>query len=112
MITLFRYVLGELAEPLTGLFVQTFDLAKSGECDQLFPLVNALLNQTKVFLSLNSQDLPEFFEDNMEVWMTRFAEILALPEAEELASADPSQPGVLEELKAEVLESVTMYALK
>lgn len=30
----------------------------------------------KVFYSLNFQDLPEFFEDNMETWMTHFLTLL------------------------------------
>lgn len=30
----------------------------------------------KVFYSLNYQDLPEFFEDNMETWMTHFLTLL------------------------------------
>jgi exportin-2 (importin alpha re-exporter) len=104
-------VLDLLCAPLTELFTATFDMAKRGEGD-LLQLVNALLLISKIFLSLNSQDLPEFFEDHMEAWMQRFAEILALPDAEALASEDPAQPGVLEELKTEVLESVTLYALK
>lgn len=28
--------------------------------------------------SLNAQDLPEFFEDNMETWMTNFHGLLTL----------------------------------
>lgn len=31
----------------------------------------------KVFFSLNYQDLPEFFEDSMETWMTNFHTLLA-----------------------------------
>lgn len=30
----------------------------------------------KVFYSLNYQDLPEFFEDNMETWMSNFHTLL------------------------------------
>lgn len=30
----------------------------------------------KVFYSLNYQDLPEFFEDNMNIWMTNFHTLL------------------------------------
>lgn len=31
---------------------------------------------TKIFLSLNSVDLPEFFEDHMQEWMTHFHNLL------------------------------------
>lgn len=31
----------------------------------------------KVFYSLNFQDLPEFFEDNIQTWMSNFHTLLA-----------------------------------
>ena len=34
---------------------------------------------TKVFYSLNYQDLPEFFEDNMKTWMDGFHTLLIAP---------------------------------
>lgn len=39
-------------------------------------IYGSLVLVCKVFLSLNSQDLPEFFEDNMKTWMTAFHTML------------------------------------
>lgn len=37
---------------------------------------HSLLLISKVFYSLNFQDLPEFFEDNMQIWMPNFHTLL------------------------------------
>lgn len=39
-------------------------------------IYNSLVLICKVFYSLNFQDLPEFFEDNMETWMSNFHVLL------------------------------------
>lgn len=39
-------------------------------------IYNSLALVSKVFYSLNYQDLPEFFEDNIKTWMTFFLEVL------------------------------------
>lgn len=40
-------------------------------------IYSSLVLMAKVFYSLNFQDLPEFFEDNMETWMTNFHSLLS-----------------------------------
>lgn len=44
--------------------------------DALKIIYNCLLLMCKIFYSLNSQDLPEFFEDNMVTWMNAFLKLL------------------------------------
>lgn len=39
-------------------------------------IYSSLVLVSKVFYSLNFQELPEFFEDNMERWMTNFHTLL------------------------------------
>lgn len=39
-------------------------------------IYSSLLLICKIFYSLNFQDLPEFFEDNMNTWMTLFHSLL------------------------------------
>lgn len=39
-------------------------------------IYSSLVLVSKVFYSLNFQDLPEFFEDNMETWMSNFHTLL------------------------------------
>lgn len=47
------------------------------EVDGLKVICSSLTTICKVFYSLNFQDLPEFFEDNMETWMTHFLTLLS-----------------------------------
>lgn len=46
--------------------------AHASNAEALKVIYGSLVLVCKVFLSLNSQDLPEFFEDNMKTWMTAF----------------------------------------
>lgn len=39
-------------------------------------IYHSLVLICKVFYSLNFQDLPEFFEDHMEIWMSNFHTML------------------------------------
>lgn len=39
-------------------------------------IYSSLVLVAKVFYSLNFQDLPEFFEDNMSTWMSNFHNLL------------------------------------
>lgn len=39
-------------------------------------IYSSLVLICKVFYSLNFQDLPEFFEDNIQIWMSNFHTLL------------------------------------
>lgn len=41
-------------------------------------IYSSLVLVCKVFYSLNFQDLPEFFEDSMEIWMSNFHKLLTV----------------------------------
>lgn len=41
-------------------------------------IYSSLVLVSKVFYSLNFQDLPEFFEDSMDVWMSNFHTLLTV----------------------------------
>lgn len=73
-----KLVLTTFAKPLTDLLVATMDLAKThaGNVVALKVIYSSFDLMAKVFYSLNSQDLPEFFEDNMQIWMNAFHELL------------------------------------
>ena len=55
----------------------------------------------KVFYSLNYQDLPEFFEDNMKVWMDGFHSLLTAPNIPCLDSGSDDVGGPQEVLKGD-----------
>ena len=74
---------------------------------QLFEL---LLLCTKIFLSLNCQDLPEFVEDNQDKFMVIFQKYLAFKSP--LLQADDDEAGPEEKLKTEICEVIDLFATK
>lgn len=48
----------------------------AGNKEAIKVIYSSLLMVAKIFNSLNSQDIPEYFEDNMAVWMTNFHTLL------------------------------------
>uniref|UniRef100_A0A3B3Z2F0 Exportin-2 n=1 Tax=Poecilia mexicana TaxID=48701 RepID=A0A3B3Z2F0_9TELE len=75
-----KLVLDTFALPLTELFKATIELCQThaNDANALKVLFSSLTLISKLFYSLNFQDLPEFFEDNMETWMTNFHGLLTL----------------------------------
>uniref|UniRef100_A0A3P8UU86 Exportin-2 n=1 Tax=Cynoglossus semilaevis TaxID=244447 RepID=A0A3P8UU86_CYNSE len=75
-----KLVLDTFALPLTELFKATIEFCQTHATDvgALKVLFSSLTLISKLFYSLNFQDLPEFFEDNMETWMTNFHGLLTL----------------------------------
>uniref|UniRef100_A0A4W5QZE5 Exportin-2 n=1 Tax=Hucho hucho TaxID=62062 RepID=A0A4W5QZE5_9TELE len=75
-----KLVLDTFANPLTELFKATIALCQTHATDinALKILFSSLTLISKLFYSLNFQDLPEFFEDNMETWMSNFHNLLTL----------------------------------
>ncbi|XP_026750496.2 exportin-2 [Galleria mellonella] len=109
-----KHVLDNFAKPLTDLFVATLDLAtKHADNPQALRVIyGSLVLICKVFYSLNYQDLPEFFEDNMPIWMPNLLNLLQVKVPCLETSADDENPGVLEQLRTEVCECAALYALK
>ncbi|XP_026476841.1 exportin-2 [Ctenocephalides felis] len=108
-----KYVLDRIAKPLTDLLEATMNLTTvhAGNQAALKVIYGSLVLVCKVFLSLNSQDLPEFFEDNMKTWMTAFHTMLTT-DVPCLHTGDAEEAGVLEQLRSEVCNCLAMYALK
>uniref|UniRef100_A0A131Y3V5 Exportin-2 n=1 Tax=Ixodes ricinus TaxID=34613 RepID=A0A131Y3V5_IXORI len=108
-----KHVLDNFAKPLTDLFVATMDLAKTHASNPvaLKVIFSSLVLICKVFYSLNYQDLPEFFEDNMEVWMTHFLTLLTT-DNKLLQTDEDQEAGLLEQLKSQICDNVGLYAQK
>ncbi|XP_017854488.2 exportin-2 [Drosophila busckii] len=108
-----KFVLDRMAKPLTDLLQATMQLAKVHEnnADALKVIYSSLVLVNKVFFSLNSQDLPEFFEDNMNIWMNAFQEQLSC-DVPCLRTDDDDDAGVLEHLRSQVCENICLYARK
>ncbi|KAJ0171405.1 hypothetical protein K1T71_012955 [Dendrolimus kikuchii] len=109
-----KHVLETFAKPLTDLFVATIDLTNkhANNPQALRVIYGSLVLICKVFYSLNSQDLPEFFEDNMSVWMPNLLNLLQVKVPCLETSDEDESPGVMEELRTEVCECASLYALR
>lgn len=107
-----KFVLDNFAKPFTDLFVATMQLAEthSTNVSVLKVIFSSLVLIAKVFYSLNFQDLPEFFEDNLKVWMSYFLKLLTLDN--ELLKTNDDDPGLLEQLKSQICENIGLYAQK
>ncbi|XP_023173424.2 exportin-2 [Drosophila hydei] len=108
-----KFVLDRMAKPLTELLQATMQLSTvhEGNAEALKVIYSSLVLVNKVFFSLNSQDLPEFFEDNMNTWMGAFLQQLAVDVAI-LRTDDDEDAGVLEHLRSQVCENICLYARK
>lgn len=108
-----KLVLDRMAKPLTDLLLATMNLRKVHEnnTEALKVIYGSLVLVAKVFYSLNSQDLPEFFEDNMATWMNAFHELLTVDEAC-LHTGEDEEAGVLEHLRSQICENLGLYAQK
>ena len=108
-----KFVLDSFAAPLTQLFNATMDLAKThaSEPAALKVIFSSLVLICKIFYSLNFQDLPEFFEDNMAIWMTHFLALLTT-DNKLLQTEDEEEAGLLEQVKSQICDNVAMYAQK
>lgn len=108
-----KFVLDKLAKPLTDLLTATMNLTQvhAGNVNDLKIIYSSLVLVCKVFNSLNAQDLPEFFEDNMEIWMSAFHSLLTT-DVPILKTADDEEAGVLEQLRSQICDNLGLYAQK
>ncbi|KDR18464.1 exportin-2 [Zootermopsis nevadensis] len=109
-----KFVLDKFAKPLTELFQATINLTTvhANNTEALKVIYNSLVIICKVFYSLNFQDLPEFFEDNMKIWMENFHNLLTADVKCLQTSDDEDDAGLLEQLKSQVCDNIALYAQK
>lgn len=107
-----KFVLDNFAKPFSDLFVETINLAgqHANNRDALRVIFGSLVLIAKIFYALNYQDLPEYFEDNMGLWMPRFLELLTMEN--KLLVTEDDEPGMLEELRSQICDNIGLYAHK
>ncbi|GFO03315.1 exportin-2-like [Plakobranchus ocellatus] len=107
-----KFVLENFASTLTELFKATMGLATTHANDPkaLKVIFSSILLICKIFYSLNFQDLPEHFEDNMDVWMEHFLHLLRADN--KLLQTDDDEAGLLEQVKSQICDNVGLYAQK
>lgn len=108
-----KFVLDNFAKPLTDLFAATMELANvhANNPAALKIIFGSLVTIAKIFYSLNFQDLPEFFEDNMDTWMKHFLTLLTT-DNKLLQTQEDEEAGLLEQLKSQICDNIGMYAQK
>jgi exportin-2 (importin alpha re-exporter) len=108
-----KLVLDKFAKPLTDLLLATMNLtvAHANDPQALKVIYGSIELMCKVFNSLNSQDLPEFFEDNMSTWMTNFHQLL-VTDVPCLKTSDDEEASVMEMLRSQICDNISLYAQK
>ncbi|XP_064625610.1 exportin-2-like [Lineus longissimus] len=108
-----KFVLDNFAQPLQLLFEATMKLARehASDANALKVVFSSLVLICKIFYSLNFQDLPEFFEDNMKFWMENFL-VLLTSDNKILKTEDEEEAGLLEQVKSQICDNIALYAQK
>ncbi|KAL4236748.1 Exportin-2 [Mactra antiquata] len=108
-----KFVLDNFASAFTQLFTSTMELAKTHSTDPnaMKVIFSSIVLECKIFYSLNFQDLPEHFEDNMPIWMTNFLQLLSV-DSKLLQTDDEEEAGLLEQVKSQICDNVALYAQK
>jgi exportin-2 (importin alpha re-exporter) len=108
------YSLKLVQEPLLKLCKST-DQAVDGLASDPYQLklhFEALRLVSRIYFSLNYQDLPEFFEDTMGEWMAIFAKYM---EYQNPLLTDPDEelePSPIDKLQAAIVENLNLYTDK
>ncbi|CAL8069631.1 unnamed protein product [Orchesella dallaii] len=108
-----KFVLDNFAAPLTALFLKLMELASQHATnkDAIKVIYSSLLMIAKIFNSLNAQDIPEYFEDNMAVWMSNFHTLL-ITDNPLLKTGVDEDAGLLEQIRSQICDNIGMYAQK
>uniref|UniRef100_A0A0K0E9J9 Exportin-2 n=1 Tax=Strongyloides stercoralis TaxID=6248 RepID=A0A0K0E9J9_STRER len=78
------YVLGICADSITRFFINTVKLVvecsekKNASFEQCKEMFECIYYCAEIFHSLNSQDLCEYFEDNLKIWMEAFLALMKI----------------------------------
>ncbi|WOK97250.1 exportin-2 [Canna indica] len=105
-----KYCLDGFAAPLLEVYLKTSRLIASnvaGPPETLRPLFESQRLCCEIFHSLNSIELPEFFEEHMREWMTEFLAYLGTA-----YSPAVEAEGTLDALRASVCENLQLYMEK
>lgn len=109
-----KYCLDNFAKPLLEVFKRTAALidqaVATGANASLKPYIESQRLCCRIFYSLNFQELPEFFEDHMDEWMTDFQKYLTVkyPVVEDTSDG----LALVDELRAAVCENISLYMEK
>lgn len=109
-----NFVLSRFAAPFLGFLQATDKLidASANDLPSLEILFNGLHLLTKIFFSLNSPDLPEFFEDNQDAFFGIFMKYLNYSNPLLARKATEDEPGPIDRVKATICTILDLYGSK
>jgi exportin-2 (importin alpha re-exporter) len=84
--------------------IQTY----SNDANAIKIIFSSTLLICKIFRSLNSQDFPEEFENNMQTWMTHFLSLLAYDNP--LLKSQSEEAGLIEQVKSQICDNISLFA--
>ncbi|XP_073388000.1 exportin-2 [Physcomitrium patens] len=108
-----KYCLDGFCAPLLDIFQKTgLVIAANTENPAILkPPFECLRLCSRIFYSLNFQELPEFFEEHIAEWMGEFHKYLVYTNPL-LAERDSEKTSVVDELKAAICENINLYMEK
>lgn len=120
LFTVIKYSVEQFAAPLleayqkTSLLIQSLPTNSNDEGlkQELLLLFESQRLMSRIFFSLNWQDLPEYFEDNMTQWMTEFAKYFDYTHPLLINQREESEPGPIDKLQTAIVENLNIYASK
>lgn len=112
-----QHTLETIAQPLTVLMTKLGNAVSQPTVQQNKAQLTAYMEQIRlvcsIFYSLNYQDLPEFFEDNMATWVTELQKYLQPGIFGILEVADEEEnPSPLDKVQEQILDIFRLYADK
>ncbi|KAF3328821.1 exportin-2 [Carex littledalei] len=103
-----KYCLDLFAKPLLETFLNTSNLTTAASNPSVLkPLLECQRLCSEIFHSLNSIELPEFFEDHMREWMEKFRFYLTNTFAPQVET-----DGTADALRASICENLQLYMEK
>ena len=99
-----KIVIDSFAQPFTDRFKELLVASRTvSEPSQLISIYKSLLLCTKIYHSLISQDLPDFFEERLAEWLPPFLELLAVQ------ANLTDDTNVIDDMKAEICEIASLF---
>uniref|UniRef100_A0A914GU25 Exportin-2 n=1 Tax=Globodera rostochiensis TaxID=31243 RepID=A0A914GU25_GLORO len=110
-------VVNTVAEPLTQLYSRMLQYLPDPsnrntqlELTDRLSWLQIVLELTRIYHSLISQDLPAYFEDNLTPWMEGFLQLLELKLPDLEAKSVDLEPNEHDKLRCEICEIATLFS--
>ncbi|EQC32893.1 hypothetical protein SDRG_09424 [Saprolegnia diclina VS20] len=108
-----KYCLEQFQAPLLMLFGSlTARLPQTSDLNDVRAILTALRTMSRIFFSLNWQDLPEYFEDNIKSWMEAFEFLLKYENNKIADASEEVEVDLITLVHSAVLDNITIYAEK